>query len=289
MKRHLSITISLLLFSIPLFSQRYTVVDSISRESIWGAEVEVWEEYTSAKGKLIREKLKTYKAGAKSSSILINQKPKTEDGVLFFKVNHLGYKALTVLKDTIKNNTIELNRQGINDEYCIKLMTLQKEKSKTELAKLSDLLDVEIMPLLRKDGRYAYITPAIKNLHTCIAQMDRVKGTKNAMVQDAYLLHGKNKVQVYFRIQLVAANEWMETEFSHAKSQLENVLSIRQITTNDNLRRVVSRQKYNNFKDAVSDYLTKIKVRTPNIKGIIIACSEIEGSEMVITPVSISL
>ena len=51
----------------------------------------------------------------------------------------------------------------------------------------------------------------------------------------------------------------METEFITPKNQLEGYFNLDQIKTADNLYRVVSEKKYDNYKDAVTDFAGKNK------------------------------
>lgn len=290
MKKQLFLLVTLLNLSISVFAQSsYTVIDSLSRKPIKGVKIKVYEEFTSLKGTTENQFLKDCVEDAKTSKIKVNVSPNSKDGIIYFKVIHPDYYEKKIPQAAIENGIIELARKGVTEEFCIKLATLKKKLTKDELEKLKSLIDVEnIEVLTRKDGRYAYITSPIKNLHTCIEQMDRIKSTKNSMAKDAYILHGKDKTPVFFRVQLEVARKWMETEFVTPKYALERFYKLDQIKTTDNLYRVVSEKKYDNYKDAMSDYLEKVKLRIPKAKGIIIACKKIGNVEVVITPLSIN-
>lgn len=80
----------------------------------------------------------------------------------------------------------------------------------------------------------------------------------------------------------------MENEFVTPKYALERFYKLDQIKTSEGLYRVVSEKKYENYKDAMSDYLGKVKLRIPKAKGIIIACKKAGKAETVITPLSIN-
>lgn len=287
MKKLLLLLIILLNTKFVSLAQTYSFVDSLSRKPINNVKIKVFENFTSLKGTSERQLLKEYNS-KEDSKVNVSVKPTTKDGILYFVVEHPNYYEKKVIRAQIENGTINLVRKGVTEEFCIKLATLKKKLTKAEIVKLKSLIDVEyIEELKRKDGRYAYITTPIKNLHTCIEQLDRIKSTKNSMAKDAYILHGKDKVPVFFRVQLEVARKWMENEFVTPKYALERFYKLDQIKTSEGLYQVVSEKKYENYKDAMSDYLGKVKLRIPKAKGIIIACKKMGSAETVITPLSI--
>lgn len=288
MRKPILLLIILLNTTFVTLAQTYSFVDSLSRKSISNVKVRVFENFTSLKGTSERQLLKEYNS-KEESKVNVNVRPTTKDGILYFIVEHPDYYEKKITKAQIENSTINLVRKGVTEEFCIKLATLKKKLTKTEIIKLKSFIDVEnIEELKRKDGRYAYITSPIKNLHTCIEQLDGIKSTKNSMAKDAYILHGKDKTPVFFRVQLEVARKWMESEFVTPKYALERYYKLDQIKSNEGLYRVVSEKKYDNYKDAVGDYLGKVKLRIPNAKGIIIACKKTGNAETVITPLSIN-
>lgn len=288
MRKPILLLIILLNTTFVTLAQTYSFADSLSRKSISNVKVRVFENFTSLKGTSERQLLKEYNS-KEESKVNVNVRPTTKDGILYFIVEHPDYYEKKITKAQIENSTINLVRKGVTEEFCIKLATLKKKLTKAEIVKLKSLIDVEnIEELKRKDGRYAYITSPIKNLHTCIEQLDRIKSTKNSMAKDAYILHGKDKTPIFFRVQLEVARKWMESEFVTPKYALERYYKLDQIKTNEGLYRVVSEKKYDNYKDAVGDYLSKVKLRIPNAKGIIIACKKTGNAETVITPLSIN-
>jgi hypothetical protein len=289
MKKPLLLLITLLNTSLVALAQTYSFVDSLSKKPINNVKIRVFENFSSLNnGTSKKQLLKEYNS-KEDSKVNVSVKPTTKDGILYFLVEHPDYYEKKVVRAQIENGTINLVRKGVTEEFCIKLATLKKKLTKTEIVKLKSLIDVEnIEELKRKDGRYAYITSPIKNLHTCIEQLDRIKSTKNPMAKDAYILHGKYKVPVFFRVQLEVARKWMENEFVTPKYALERFYKLDQIKTNEGLYRVVSEKKYENYKDAMSDYLGKVKLRIPKAKGIIIACKKAGNAETVITPLSIN-
>jgi hypothetical protein len=289
MKKPLLLLITLLNTSLVALAQTYSFVDSLSKKPINNVKIRVFENFSSLNnGTSKKQLLKEYNS-KEDSKVNVSVKPTTKDGILYFLVEHPDYYEKKVVRAQIENGTINLVRKGVTEEFCIKLATLKKKLTKTEIVKLKSLIDVEnIEELKRKDGRYAYITSPIKNLHTCIEQLDRIKSTKNSMAKDAYILHGKYKVPVFFRVQLEVARKWMENEFVTPKYALERFYKLDQIKTTEGLYRVVSEKKYENYKDAMSDYLGKVKLRIPKAKGIIIACKKAGNAETVITPLSIN-
>lgn len=288
MRKPLLLLIILLITTSVSLAQTYSFVDSLSRKPINNVKIRVFENFPSHNKISERQLLKEYNS-KEDSKVNVSVKPTTKDGILYFLVEHPDYYEKKVVRAQIENGTINLVRKGVTEEFCIKLATLKKKLTKAEIVKLKSLIDVEnIEELKRKDGRYAYITSPIKNLHTCIEQLDRIKSTKNSMAKDAYILHGKDKVPVFFRVQLEVARKWMENEFVTPKYALERYYKLDQIKTDEGLYRVVSEKKYDNYKDAVSDYLGKVKLRIPNAKGIIIACKKTGNAETVVTPLSIN-
>lgn len=288
MRKPLLLLIILLITTSVSLAQTYSFVDSLSRKPINNVKIRVFENFPSHNKTSERQLLKEYNS-KEDSKVNVSVKPTTKDGILYFLVEHPDYYEKKVVRAQIENGTINLVRKGVTEEFCIKLATLKKKLTKAEIVKLKSLIDVEnIEELKRKDGRYAYITSPIKNLHTCIEQLDRIKSTKNSMAKDAYILHGKDKVPVFFRVQLEVARKWMENEFVTPKYALERFYKLDQIKTSEGLYRVVSEKKYENYKDAMSDYLGKVKLRIPKAKGIIIACKKIGNAETVITPLSIN-
>lgn len=289
MRKSILLLVILSITSFTNFAQTYIIVDSLSRKPVSNAKIKVYESFTSLKGATERQFLKDFMGEENDTKIKVNIKPTSKDGILFFIIEHSDYYEKKITKAEIENNVIELVRKGVTEEFCIKLATLKKKLTNAEVDKLKSLIDVENIEVLkRKDGRFAYITSSIKNLHTCIEQMDRIKSSKNSMAKDAYILHGKDKTPVFFRVQLEVARKWMENEFVTPKYALEQFYKLDQIRTSDNLYRVVSEKKYDNYKDAVSDYLGKVKLRIPKAKGIIIACKKTGNIETVITPLSVN-
>lgn len=202
MRKPLLLLIILLITTSVSLAQTYSFVDSLSRRPINNVKIKVFENFTSLKGSSERQLLKEYNS-KEDSKVNVSVKPTTKDGILYFVVEHPDYYEKKAIKAQIENGTINLIRKGVTDEFCIKLATLKKKLTKAEIVKLKSLIDVENIEVIkRKDGRYAYITSPIKNLHTCIEQLDRIKSTKNSMAKDAYILHGKDKVPVFLEFSL---------------------------------------------------------------------------------------
>ena len=287
MKKSIKCFLISIFISFSGYSQTYTVIDSINRNEINNYKVLVYEQFFSKNGGTQKQLLKEYKSGTNASKIKINIKPNHPSNIIMFKVIGDDIYDKYIAQKAIKGNKIEVKRKGITDEFYIKLATLRRNLTALEISKIKSEIDVEkISEIKRKDGRYSYVTSPIKDLRTVIDQMGRIKQNYPEF-KDAYILHGKSKEAVYFRIQLEVARKWMESEFVNPKNQLEGYFKLDQIKTVDNLYRVVSEKKYDNYKDAVTDFAGKIKSRIPKEKAIIIACKKQGDSEFVITPLSI--
>ena len=275
------------IISITAFSQKYQVIDTVSRKEIKNYKVLVYEQFPTKNGVTKKQLLKEFNSGINSSFVSVNIKPNEPSNIIMFKVIGDDIYDKYIAQKAIKGNKIEVKRKGITDEFYIKLATLRRNLTALEISKIKSEIDVEkISEIKRKDGRYSYVTSPIKDLRTVIDQMGRIKQNYPEF-KDAYILHGKSKEAVYFRIQLEVARKWMESEFVNPKNQLEGYFKLDQIKTVDNLYRVVSEKKYDNYKDAVTDFAGKIKSRIPKEKAIIIACKKQGDSEFVITPLSI--
>lgn len=288
MKKALFLTILVFLFSSSLFAQTYNIIDSLSNRGIFEAKIEVRERFESSKGKIVKNLLKRFQGTKKLNKIFVNAPAISHAAIVYFIVSHPDYFTKEIDQEMISDNTIPLVRNGIRDEYCIKLFTVKEEISEAEKAKLKTLFEVEdIQKIIRKDGRYAYITTPINNLYKCIDKLERMKATKNAMVQDSYLLYARNKLPVHFRIQLAVAHESMIEEYNTPSKLLENRYKLKQMQTEDSLYRVVSAKKYSDYAEAVKDFSEKVRVRLGNPKAVIIACTNAGEKEKVITPMSL--
>ncbi len=288
MKKTLLSIIIVFLFSSSLFAQAYSIVDSVSSRGIFEAKIEARERFESSKGKIVNNLLKRFQGTKKSNKISVNITAISHAAIVYFIVSHPDYFSKEIDQEMISDNTIPLVRNGIRDEYCIKLFTIKKEISEAEKTKFETLFAVEnIQKIIRKDGRYAYITTPIKNLYKSIDQLEKMKASKNPMVQDSYLLYARNNMPVHFRIQLAVAHESMISEFNTPSKLLENRYKLKQVQTEDSLYRVVSAKKYMDYAEAVKDFSEKIRVRLGNPKAVIIACTKVGEKEKVITPMSL--
>ena len=288
MKKVLFSVIIVSLFSSSLFAQTYSIVDSVSNRGIFEVKIEARERFESSKGKNVNNLIKKFQGNKKTNKIDVKATALSRGAIVYFVVSHPDYFTKEIAQDDITDNIISLVRNGIRDEYCIKLFTVKEEMSKAEKEKLKILFEVEdIQKIIRKDGRYAYITTPINSLYKCIDKLERMKATKNAMVQDSYLLYARNKLPVHFRIQLAVAHESMIEEYNMPSKLLENRYKLKQMQTEDSLYRVVSVKKYSDYAEAVKDFSEKVRVRLGNPKAVIIACTNAGEKEKVITPMSL--
>jgi hypothetical protein len=288
MKRVVFSLITVLFCTHSIFSQDYQIIDSVSRKGIFGIKLEAREKFESSKGQMVDNKIKVFWGNEKTNKVSVKAQAMSHAAIVYFKVSHPDYFPKEIAQDAIIDNTIELVRNGITEEFCIKLFTVKEEISEAERIKLKNLFNVQdIQKITRKDGRFAYITTPIKNLYKSIDQLERLKATKNPMIQDGYLLYAKTKMPVHFRIQLAVAHEWMVNEFDTPSKLLENRYKIKQLQTDDSLFRVVSEMKYSNYADAVRAFSEKVRVRLTNPKAVIIACTLAGDKEKVITPMSL--
>jgi hypothetical protein len=288
MKKALIFVIITFSFQSSLFAQTYSIVDSVSNMGIFEAKIEARERFESSKGKIVNNLIKRFQGTKKSNKIPVKVAAVSNAAIVYFIVSHPDYFPKEIDQDMISDNIIPLVRNGIRDEYCIKLFTVKKEISEEEKTKLKSLLEVEsIQKITRKDGRYAYITTPVKNLYKGIDQLERIKASKNSMVQDSYLLYARNNMPVHFRIQLAVARESMISEFNTPSKLLENRYKLKQVQTEDSLYRVVSAKKYMDYAEAVKDFSEKVRVRLGNPKAVIIACTRVGEKEKVITPMSL--
>jgi hypothetical protein len=274
--------VSCLIFNT--FAQNYTLTDSLSGKEIKGGKIRVYEDFESSNKKMENQFLQEFVGKTNSANVNVEIKGASSKGIVYFKVSHPDYFEKKIVKAKIKNNTIELIRNRINDEYCIKLVTLKKEIAPDELVKMKSLFDVERIDLIKRtDGRFAYVTAPIKNLYKCNDQLERLKSTNNKMVQDTYLLHGEDKTPIFFRVQLKVARTWMEDELRNLKNTLDKSYSLDQIKSEDNLYRVVSEMKYNNYLSALKDYSEKARTKLFKYDVKIIACTKKGEKEVVLT------
>jgi hypothetical protein len=288
MKKALIFVIITFSFQSSLFAQTYSIVDSVSNKGIFEAKIEARERFESSKGKIVNNLIKRFQGTKKSNKIPVKVAAVSHAAIVYFIVSHPDYFPKEIDQDMISDNIIPLVRNGIRDEYCIKLFTVKQEISEEEKTKLKSLLEVEsIQKITRKDGRYAYITTPVKNLYKGIDQLERIKASKNPMVQDSYLLYARNNMPVHFRIQLAVARESMISEFNTPSKLLENRYKLKQVQTEDSLYRVVSAKKYMDYAEAVKDFSEKVRVRLGNPKAVIIACTRVGEKERVITPMSL--
>lgn len=270
--------------SLTTFAQNYTLIDSLSGKEIKGVKIRVFEDFESSNKTMENQFLQEFVDKPKLGKVNVEIKGASAKGIIYFMVSHPDYFEKKVFKAKIKNNNIELIRNRINDEYCIKLVTVKKEIAPDELIKLKSLFDVERIDLIkRKDGRFAYVTAPIKNLYKCNDQLERLKATNNKMVQSAYLLHGEDKSPIFFRVQLKVARTWMEDELRNLKNTLNKSYSLDQIKSEDNLYRVVSEMKYNNYLSALNDYTEKARTKLFKYDAKIIACTKKGEKEVVLT------
>jgi hypothetical protein len=288
MKKTLLSIFIVFLFSSSLFAQEYSIIDSVSNRGIFEAKIEARERFESSKGKIVNNLIKKFNGTKKSNKISVNATAISHAAIVYFIVTHPDYFTKEIDQDMILDNIIPLVKNGIRDEYCIKLFTVKKEISEAEKTKLKALFELEdIQKITRKDGRFAYITTPIKNLYKSIDKLEKLKASKNLMVQDSYLLYARSNMPVHFRIQLAVAHESMISEFNTPSKLLENRYKLKQMQTEDSLYRVVSSKKYTDYAEAVKDFSEKVRVRLGNPKAVIIACTKVGEKEKVITPMSL--
>ena len=268
-------------------AQVYTAIDSISRNKIKGFKIVVAKEIISDRGELVSQSLDTLWA-TKKDEVEVKKKYKTLEGIIYFVVSHPDYRDKKVEMADVKNFTVPLVRNGITEEFCIKLFTIKNRLDEVKRKQLESSLSIKgIDEIVRKDGRFAYTTPPMKNLYKSIDQLEMLKATKNPEIKDSYLLFVRTQTPVYFRIQFAVAHDWMVDEFRNPSDLLEKRYSLAQIQTEDNLHRVVSKMKYNDYADAVKAFSEKVRVRITNRKSVIIACTNIRGKERVITSMNL--
>lgn len=268
-------------------AQVYTAIDSISRNKIKGFKIVVAKEIISDRGELVSQSLDTLWA-TKKGEVEMKKKYKTLEGIIYFVVGHPDYRDKKVEMADVKNFIVPLVRNGITEEFCIKLFTIKDKLDVVKRKQLESSLSIKgIDEIVRKDGRFAYTTPPMKNLYKSIDQLEMLKATKNPEIKDSYLLFVRTQTPVYFRIQFAVAHDWMVDEFRNPSNLLEKRYSLAQIQTEDNLHRVVSKMKYNDYADAVKAFSEKVRVRITNRKSVIIACTNIGGKERVITSMNL--
>jgi hypothetical protein len=269
--------------SLLAFAQTITVVDSISRKKVYEFKVIVAKEISSESPQYLDTLWAT-----KKGTIEIKKKYKTLSGIIYYIVSHPDYREKKVEQWQTKEVTVPLVRNGISEEYCIKLFTLRDTLNSDQKKQWENTLKVKgIKEVKRKDGRFDYTIAPMKNLYKNIDQLERIKATKNPEVKDCYLLFEKTHTKVHFRIQFAVAHDWMEEEFRTPRDLLENRYSLAQIQTDDKLHRVVSVKTYTNYGDAVKDFSEKVRVRISNKKTVIIACTKIGKNERVITSMNL--
>ena len=269
------------------FAQTYTVIDSVSRKKIKGFKIIVLKKFITSKGEPEEQREKTLWDWKKKSTVFVKL-DSVDDDIIYFVVSHPDYREKRIEKEDIKNYTIPLVRNGISEEFCIKLFTLNDSLNSDQKKRWENTLKVKgIKEVKRKDGRFDYTTAPMKNLYKNIDQLERIKATKNPEVKDCYLLFEKTHTKVHFRIQFAVAHDWMEEEFRTPRDLLENRYSLAQIRTEDNLQRVVSVKTYTNYGDAVKDFSEKVRVRISNRKSVIIACTKVGEQERVITSMNL--
>lgn len=280
--------LALCCFSFISFTQTYTAIDSVSQKKIKGFKMIIAKEFTSSKGEIVEQTIDTLWDIKNKSAIEIKRKFKPSDDIIYFVVSHPDYRDKKIEMADIKNFAIPLVRNGITEEFCIKLFTVKDKLDEVKRKQLESNLSIKgINEIVRKDGRFAYTTPPMKNLYKSIDQLEMLKATKNPEIKDSYLLFTRTQTPVYFRIQFAVAHEWMVDEFRNPKYLLEKRYSLAQIQTEDNLHRVVSKMKYNDYADAVKAFSEKVRVRISNKKTVIIACTKVEGKERVITSMNL--
>ena len=268
-------------------SQIYVATDSVSQKKIKGFKIIIAKEITSDRGEFVSQSLDTLWASTKGE-IEVKKKYKTLEGIIYFVISHPDYKEKKIEMADIKNFTVPLVRNGITEEFCIKLFTIKDKLDEIKKKQLESSLSIKgINEIVRKDGRFAYTTPPMKNLYKSIDQLEMLKATKNPEIKDSYLLFARTQTPVYFRIQFAVAHEWMIDEFRNPHDLLEKRYSLAQIQTEDNLHRVVSKMKYNDYADAIKAFSEKVRVKISNKKTVIIACTKIEGKERVITSMNL--
>lgn len=269
--------------SLLAFTQTITVIDSISQKKVYGFKIIVAKEISSESPQYLDTLWAT-----KKGTIEIKKKYKTLGGIIYYIVSHPDYREKKVEQWETKEVTVTLVRNGITEEFCIKLFTVKDKLDEVKRKQLESNLSIKgINEIIRKDGRFAYTTPPMKNLYKSIDELEMLKATKNPEIKDSYLLFARTQTPVYFRIQFAVAHEWMVNEFKNPKYLLEKRYSLAQIQTEDNLHRVVSKMRYYNYTDAVKAFSEKVRVRISNKKTVIIACTKIQGKERVITSMNL--